>query len=71
LASDSARDSGRNDVMTTATDTIFVVATTCDECGCPIDPAETIPALDGKGRRCADFDACDDRKEARTGFAER
>ncbi|HTJ27257.1 MAG TPA: hypothetical protein VMA36_13940 [Candidatus Limnocylindria bacterium] len=56
--------------MTSATDAI-VVATTCDECGHAIDPAETIPALDGKGRRCADFDACDDRKEARSSFAER
>jgi hypothetical protein len=56
--------------MTSATDAL-VVAATCAECGHAIDHAETIPALDGQGRRCADFDGCDDRKEARSGFAER
>jgi hypothetical protein len=30
---------------------------------------ETIPALDGSGRRCVDYDACDERKEARSGFS--
>lgn len=56
--------------MTSATDA-FVVAMTCDECGHAIEADQTIPALDGKGRRCADFDACDDRKEAHSGFADR
>jgi hypothetical protein len=56
--------------MISATNALLV-ATTCAECDQPVDPAETIPALDGVGRRCADFDACDDRKEARTGFNER
>jgi hypothetical protein len=55
--------------MTSATEA-HVVATTCDECGYALDSRETIPSLDGKGRRCADFDACDDRKEARSGFSD-
>jgi hypothetical protein len=60
---------GDDQRMTSATNALLV-ATTCAECDQPLDPAETIPALDGVGRRCADFDACDDRKEARTGFNE-
>ena len=41
----------------------------CAECGHPGDLATTIPALDGRGRRCADQESCHDRKEARSAFA--
>jgi hypothetical protein len=42
--------------------------TRCDECGHENDPRATIPALDGRGRRCADQDECHDRKESRSAF---
>jgi hypothetical protein len=44
-------------------------AVLCAECGRSVVMTETIPALDGSGRRCADYDACDERKEARSGFS--
>jgi len=43
--------------------------TRCAECGHSNDPRATIPALDGHGRRCADQDACHDRKESRSAFS--
>ena len=49
--------------------TTEVRPTTCVECGHRTSLAETIPALDGSSRRCADQDACHDRKEARSSFA--
>ncbi len=42
---------------------------TCGECGHESKASETILALDGNGRRCADFDACHERKEAASSFA--
>lgn len=42
--------------------------TRCAECGHPGDSTEMIPALDGRGRRCADHELCHDRKEARSAF---
>ncbi len=44
------------------------VALRCVECGHPGDLAVTIPALDGTNRRCADYDACEDRKESHAAF---
>ena len=42
--------------------------TTCVECGDTVSLAQTVVALDGSARRCADDDACHDRKEARSSF---
>lgn len=42
--------------------------TRCAECGHPGDSTRMIPALDGRGRRCADHELCHDRKEARSAF---
>jgi hypothetical protein len=41
----------------------------CAECGRSLAPGESIPALDGTGHRCADYDVCDERKEARSAFS--
>ena len=41
----------------------------CVECGHPAGQAATIPALDGRGRRCANQEDCHDRKEARSAFS--
>jgi hypothetical protein len=54
--------------MTTSTQTV-PAATHCAECGHSADANSTIPALDGRGRRCADQDACHDRKESRSAFS--
>ena len=42
---------------------------TCRECGHVNSKTETITALDGEGRRCADLDACHERKEEAASFA--
>jgi hypothetical protein len=54
--------------MTTVND-VPATSTTCAECGRSVDAAAVIPAIDRPGVRCADFEACHDRKEARSAFA--
>lgn len=41
---------------------------TCAECGRMVPFDDTVPAIDGSERRCADDEACNDRKEARSSF---
>ena len=53
--------------MSTSNDTMAAVR--CAECGHCGEPDATIPALDGINRRCADHDACEERKESRAAFS--
>ena len=54
--------------MGTTTGEVPAPALRCVECGHPADLSATIPALDGTNRRCADHDACEERKESHAAF---
>lgn len=41
---------------------------TCAECGRMVPFGDTVSGSDGRERRCADDEECNDRKEARSSF---
>ncbi len=59
---------GTNRVMTISEE-FHEERTACAECGHNVPLDATVAAFDGRARRCADDDACHDRKEARSAFS--